>query len=163
MYDINAISAELRRRFEAAAWGPIDIVMKKSGDAIRITPCTLRDAIEGEADVEFFLMDSTGVNLYGEGCIGAVAATLARYDAIKTADAEARKALRAIKAELEDPDPSMTMGEWELLYGSYSDRSKEIYGHRLRDVVRPARMGSWDDPRRLQAADEAARAMAARA
>ena len=156
MYSIDAISAELRRRFEAAGWKPVTLVMKASGDTIVITPSSMKPEIECEGDVEFFLMSSDAVHLCGEGSIGAVSATLARYDAIKSADAVAKEQLFALKMELEDPDPGMTLGQWELLYESYSDRSKELYGHRLRDVVRPSRMGSWDDPGRLEAAREAA-------
>ena len=74
------IKNELTNRLEKANFKEISITMKKSGDKIFITPCTQMLTIESMDDIEYFLLQSTGINLLGCDTIDELATTIQNYE-----------------------------------------------------------------------------------
>lgn len=144
---------ELRAILSANDWNATELTMDCNGDVVVVTPCSEYPTVDFESQVDFYLLSSPSVNLCGGDDIDSIVRTLNDYEEIVAESDKQKSDLAALKARLENPEPEMTLGEWEVLYEGYSDWSKELYGFRDRTVNRPERMGSWNDPARFAAAE----------
>lgn len=88
------IKNELTNRLEKANFKEISITMKKSGDKISITPCAQMPTIESMNDIEYFLLNSTGINLLGCDTIDELATTIQNYEAQREHDLNERDRLK---------------------------------------------------------------------
>lgn len=88
------IKNELTNRLEKANFKEISITMKKSGDKIFITPCTQMLTIESMDDIEYFLLQSTGINLLGCDTIDELATTIQNYETQREHDLGERDRLK---------------------------------------------------------------------
>lgn len=88
------IKNELTSRIEKANFKEISITMKKSGDEIKITPCAQMLTIKSMDDIEYFLLQSTGINLLGCDTADELATTIQNYEAKREHDLNERNELK---------------------------------------------------------------------
>ena len=118
MTKVEMIQEELKRRIENAGFEAITIEMKVNGDLITITPCGYGKL--NWNNIEYFMMDSTKVNMYGWDKLEKVAETIANYEELlKENDEEIESLKEHIRKYGEDSD-------WDFV----SDYHKDLFGHR---------------------------------
>lgn len=137
---IEKITAELTKRLEKANFSTIYITMKYNDDVIEITPCCWGEKNSLET-CEYFLMNSTVVNLYGAETLREVATTIANYEHIvKDAQSEIIELKNHIKKYGEKTD-------WQWV----SDWHKDLFGHRphvsTNQIIRWANSPSMESAR----------------
>lgn len=129
---INISIESLHNQFIAADWGELDLDMidesgKRHG-SVQIVPCFDYTNIKAETHVEYFLMGSPDVNLYGENTLDAVVKSLRNFDALVSAS-------ETEKIRLQDYfDKYIKDRPWDQInpdrWGWYSDWHKDVYGYR---------------------------------
>lgn len=92
---IEYTTRELVKRFQQNGWDRLDLEMK-TGDWVTITPCFYGDTTPTKPeDCEYFLLDSSAMNLCGSEKLEHIADTLNRFESLLSDDAKE-------KAELAD-------------------------------------------------------------
>ena len=117
----NRIYEELKKRIEASGFEPITIEMKCNGDKITITPCwSGMGAPRSWSEIEYFLVDSTVLNLYGSESLERIVPQIANYEELlKENDDEIEKLKAYIRKYGKNSD-------WDWV----SDWHKDLFGHR---------------------------------
>lgn len=133
MTKVEAITAELKKRIEAANFKEIVITMKCNGDKIVITPCNYGyDEKPRWEDIEYYLVEAGMVNLCGNESLEKVAETISRYEDLLN---ESNEDIERLKEYIRKH------GEFEIDWGWVSDWHKDLFGHRPH--VSATQMFAW--------------------
>lgn len=115
------IQKELERRIKDANFKAITITMKCNNDNVVITPCWYGEETPKDfSEVEYFLVDSGMVNLYGNDTLAEVANTIFRY---KELLAETDNGIKDLKNHIRKYGDD---SDWDFV----SDWHKDLFGHR---------------------------------
>lgn len=90
---VEYTTKELVKRFQNNGWDRLDLEMK-TGDWVTITPCFYGDTNPTRPeDVEYFLLDSSAMNLCGSEKLEHIADTLNRFESLLSDDAKEKDQL----------------------------------------------------------------------
>ena len=117
---MQRIENELAKRIQDAGFKAITITMNVNNDHITITPCYYGQTAVSFDEIDYYLMSSEKLNLYGGEKLSDVAKTIVNYEKLLEEDA---KALESLKAHIREYGEN---SDWDFV----SDYHKDIFGHR---------------------------------